>query len=120
MISDVFGTNAFFDYEENPDGFDVYAFDQCWDDETVQQLWDEYKILYTGGPTPIMLVEYQSEEYGGRLNGSYYVLGGEDDGHIFFRREHGQFVGIRSVSWLDDTISILQMIKKKFEKEKQK
>lgn len=75
-------------YVELPDdkyGDDPWIFsaeDQCWDDETLRQLKEEYNVVFMtngDGVTPVMV----SKEWG-------VILGHEDDGTIQFRRRYGQ------------------------------
>ena len=58
------------------------AENQCWDDDTLQQLKEDYGIIFMAngdGVIPVMI----SEDWG-------IVLGIEDDGTIKFERRYGQ------------------------------
>ena len=76
------------------------AEDQCWDEETLRQLREEYNIVFMtngDGVTPIMV----SDRWG-------IVLGHEDDGTIQFRYQVGQPEMCFGKIWVEDLIADLR------------
>lgn len=86
-------------------GDDPWVFsaeDQCWDDETLRQLKEEYNIVFMtngDGVTPVMA----SKQWG-------IILGHEDDGTIQFRRQYGQPEMCFSKIWVEDLIADLKEV----------
>lgn len=83
------------------------AENQCWDKDTLDQLWNEYHICYDGrGVTPIKVAD--------RGDGSpLIVIGCEDDGTIYFEKSYGQYRHSLSAYWIDSVIKQLQDVKKR-------
>lgn len=76
------------------------AENQCWDDETLRQLKEEYNVVFMtngDGVIPVMI----SDKWG-------IILGHEDDGTIQFYREYGQPEMSFSEVWAEDLIADLQ------------
>lgn len=79
------------------------AEDQCWDEATLEELQTKYNIIFMtsgDGVRPIMIVEREREE-------PLIVIGGEDDGKIFFYKPYGQFANSLSVYWIPYLVSDL-------------
>lgn len=79
------------------------AEDQCWDETTLEELRTKYNIIFMtagDGVRPIMIVEREGEE-------SLIVIGGEDDGQIFFHKPYGQLANALSVHWIPYLVSDL-------------
>lgn len=79
------------------------AENQCWDEATLEELQTKYNIIFMtsgDGVTPIMIVEREREE-------PLIVIGGEDDGKIFFYKPYGQFTNVLSVYWIPYLVSDL-------------
>ena len=94
-------------YECPDDPWMFTAEDQCWDQETLDQLRDEYGIVFmTNGDavTPVMA----SRKWG-------IVLGTEDDGTIQFQRKYGQPVMHFNPVWVEDLIADLREAHRLFE-----
>lgn len=88
------------DDEYSDDMWIFSAEDQCWDDETLRQLKEEYNVVFMtngDGVTPVMI----SKEWG-------IILGHEDDGTIQFKRKYGQPEMCFSKVWVEDLIADLQ------------
>ena len=80
------------------------AEDQCWDDDTLKQLKEEYNIVFMtkgDGVMPVMILNKDSQY-------PLFVLGSEDDGTIFFKREYGQFRNTFSPYWVKYLIADLE------------
>lgn len=80
------------------------AEDQCWDEATLEQLKNEYNVVFmTGGDAviPVMIVDSR---------GKYplFVIGSEDDGTIHFERKYGQFRCCFSAYWAKSLIADLE------------
>ncbi len=85
-------------YSDEPEMFT--AEDQCWDEETLRQLRDEYHVVFMtngDGVTPIMI----SDQWG-------IILGHEDDGTIQFRYQFGKPEMCFGKIWVEDLIADLK------------
>lgn len=81
----------------------ITAEDQCWDDATLKQLRDEYNIVFmTNGDAvlPVMILNKNKHPL--------LVIGSEDDGRIFFKRQYGQFTNSFSPYWVEPFVSDLR------------
>lgn len=90
MLQYVFNTDS-----KDDEPMMLCAEEQCWDDDTLKQLRDEYNIIFmTGGDgvTPVMVLNKDSDN-------PILVLGSEDDGTIKFKRRYGNFVNAFSSYW---------------------
>lgn len=99
MLEYVFNT----DLEDN-EPMMFCAEEQCWDDATLKQLREEHDIIFMtsgDGVMPVMILN---------KDGQYplFVLGSEDDGTIFFKREYGHFVNTFSSYWVRYLIADLE------------
>ena len=77
------------------------AEEQNWDELTLKQLKEEYNIIFMTngrGVMPIMVVNKNSKN-------PLFVIGHEDDGRIYFKREFGQFCDCFSYCWVKPLIS---------------
>ena len=87
------------------------AEDQCWDADTLKQLWDEERICYDGaGILPVKVIPR------GDKTGEYLIaFGSEDDGTVFFDKYPGSdhYPHSFSVYWLDSVIAQLQEVKRR-------
>ena len=103
------------DMPEDRWGNDPWVFsadDQCWDDETLLQLKTEYNVIFMTagrGVIPVMI----SDQWG-------LVLGVEDDGTLYFKRQYGQPEMCFSEEWaqflIADMKEALRLIQSKKEK----
>lgn len=89
---------------EDDDTMMFSAEDQCWDDDTLKQLKEEYNIVFmTNGDavSPVMIIN---------SNGKYplFVIGSEDDGTLYFKRKNGQFTNCFSAYWAKSLIADLE------------
>ena len=76
------------------------AENQCWDKATLNQLLDEYKIVFMtsgDGVLPVMIDER-----------GFIILGSEDDGCIQFPRCHGSFMFHFHPNWIEPFIADLK------------
>lgn len=99
MLQYVFNT----DLEDN-EPMTFCAEEQCWDDTTLKQLREEHDIIFMtsgDGVMPIMILNKDSQY-------PLFVLGSEDDGRIFFKREYGQFTNAFSPYWVKFLIADLE------------
>jgi len=99
MLSFIFNENL-----EDDEPMMFSAEDQCWDDDTLKQLKEEYDIVFmTSGDAvmPVMIINKDSKH-------PLLVLGTEDDGTIFFKRKYGQFINCFSPYWVKPLISDLE------------
>ena len=99
MLQYVFNTDL-----EDDEPMMFSAYDQCWDDATLNQLKDEYNIMFeTNGAAviPVMIINKDSEY-------PLIVLGSEDDGTITFKRKYGQFEDMFSIGWVKPLIADLE------------
>ena len=99
MLKYVFNTDL-----EDDEPMMFSAEDQCWDDDTLKQLKEEYNIVFMtkgDGVMPVMILNKDSQY-------PLFVLGGEDDGTIFFKREYGQFRNTFSPYWVKYLIADLE------------
>jgi hypothetical protein len=99
MLQYVFNTDL-----EDDEPMMFSAEDQCWDDDTLKQLREEYDIIFMTsgeGVMPVMILN---------KDGQYplFVLGSEDDGTIFFDREYGHFRNTFSPYWVKYLIADLE------------
>ena len=80
------------------------AEDQCWDDATLKQLKEEYNIVFmTSGDAvkPVMIIN-------GNSRYPLFVIGSEDDGTLYFKRQYGQFTNCFSAYWAKPLIADLE------------
>ena len=99
MLQYVFNTNL-----EDDEPMMFSAEDQCWDDDTLKQLKEEYNIIFmTSGDAvkPVMIINTNSKY-------PLFVIGSEDDGTLFFHREYGQFTNCFSAYWAKSLIADLE------------
>lgn len=78
--------------------------DQTFTQDDLKELWEEHKILYLDGGIMAVWVE-EREEYSPLIH-----LMGEDDGHIFWKKETD--VCFDSY-WLDNYLETLKVVKEK-------
>lgn len=94
----------------------ISAEDQCWDKKTLEQLRDEYDIIFMSsgaGVTPVKVIKY-GDNYG-------VTLGSEDDGIIKFEQySEGNYKHMFSEYWIDKLIADLQEAKQYIAKLKRK
>lgn len=94
----------------------IVAEDQCWDKKTLEQLRDEYDIIFMSsgaGVTPVKVIKY-GDNYG-------VTLGSEDDGIIKFEQySEGNYKHMFSEYWIDKLIADLQEAKQYIAKLKRK
>ena len=90
----------------------ISAEDQCWDKNTLNQLRDEYDIIFMSaddGVIPVKVIRYGDNHYG-------VALGSEDDGTIAFEQySYGnktQYKHGFSDYWIDFLIADLQEAKR--------
>ena len=96
-------------YSDNPGegSLMISAEDQTWDKQTLQQLKDEYNIIFKSsgdGVRPVKVIK-GSDDY-------YIAIGSEDDGTIYFDKSHGHYKDMFCTYWLDALIADLQEAKK--------
>ena len=99
MLQYVFDTDL-----EDDEPMMFCAEEQCWDGDTLKQLREEHDIIFMtsgDGVMPVMLLNKDSQN-------PLFVLGSEDDGTIFFKREYGQFVNTFSSYWAKSLIADLE------------
>lgn len=99
MLSYVFNEDL-----EDDESMMFSAEDQCWDDDTLKQLREEYDIVFMtngDGVMPIMILNKDSQY-------PLFVLGSEDDGTIFFKRKYGHFINTFSPYWVKYLIADLE------------
>lgn len=84
---------------EDKEGFDIYAEERRWDKETLEQLKNEYNVYFKTEGDAVMPV---------LVRDGNVVIGGEDDGHIFFYKRHGQFIVLASESYIPALIKDLE------------
>lgn len=85
---------------EDEENLDIFAEEQCQDEETLEQLKNEYSIYFmTDGGDAAMPVLVR--------DGSV-IIGGEDDGHIFFHKQYGQFIVCAGKSFVPALIKDLE------------
>lgn len=77
---------------------DIYGYDQNFTEEDIKSLWDDHKILYMRGGIMAIWIEERKN------NNPLLHLMGEDDGHIFWRKE--QDISFDS-GWLNNYIETL-------------
>lgn len=85
----------------------ISAEEQAWDKQTLQQLKDEYNIIFMSngeGVRPVKVIK-DSDDY-------YIAIGSEDDGTIYFDKSHGHYKDMFCAYWLDALIADLQEAKK--------
>lgn len=94
---------AFTEDLEDDEPMVLTAEDQCWDDATLKQLRDEYDIVFmTSGDAvlPVMILNKNKHPL--------LVIGSEDDGSIFFKRQCGQFTNSFSLYWVEPLVNDLR------------
>lgn len=99
MLQYIFNTDL-----EDDEPMMFSAEEQCWDDATLKQLREEYNIIFMtsgDGVMPIMILNKDSKY-------PLLVLGSEDDGTIFFKREYGTFQNTFSPYWVKSLIADLE------------
>ena len=99
MLEYVFNTDL-----EDDEPMMFCAEDQCWDDATLKQLKEEYNIIFmTSGDAvkPVMIVNSNSKY-------PLIVIGSEDDGTLYFKRQYGQFINCFSAYWVKSLIADLE------------
>lgn len=99
---------ADYDFRNEEMMIDYYsAEDQCWDKDTLNQLWREHGICYDGcGIAPVKVFQQGAIPV--------VVIGNEDDGTIFFEKnKYGQYRHAFSPVWIDSVIAQLQEVKKR-------
>lgn len=87
------------------------AEDQCWDADTLKQMWDEDGICYDGrGILPVKVIPR-----GDKPDEFLIALGYEDDGTVFFDKypNSEQYPHSFSAYWLDSVIAQLQEVKRR-------
>ena len=84
----------------------ISAENQTWDKQTLQQLKDDYNIIFMtngNGVSPVKIV---------RMGNGYGVaIGSEDDGTIFFNKSFGNYENSFHSLWIDSLIADLQAAK---------
>lgn len=84
----------------------ISAEDQTWDEQTLQQLKDDYNIIFMtngDGVSPVKIV---------RMGNDYGVaIGSEDDGTIFFNKSFENYENSFHSLWIDSLIADLQAAK---------
>ena len=101
----------YFEPEDSDDPLMISAEDQAWDDATLKQLWDDYRVLFMSngdGVIPVMVTHYES-------NNPIIVLGIEDDGTIQFPRHYSQYDFCFSAYWIDGLCADLQEAKRRIQ-----
>ena len=85
-----------------------FAEDQICDKKALQELKDYHNIVFMtsgDGCKPIMIIPRKN-------NNPLIVIGGEDDGQIFFHTYFGQFENTMDCYWIDSLIADLQEVKR--------
>lgn len=84
---------------EDEDKLRIVAEDQRWDKNTLKQLKKDHNITFMtdgDGVIPVM------------IRNRLVILGGEDDGTIFFTKRYNQFENCFSIHWVPFLISDLK------------
>lgn len=84
----------------------ISAENQTWDKQTLQQLKDDYNIIFMtngNGVSPVKIVRMD--------NGYGVAIGSEDDGTIFFNKSFGNYENSFHSLWIDSLIADLQAAK---------
>lgn len=84
----------------------ISAENQVWDKQTIQQLKDDYNIIFMtngDGVNPIKVVKIG--------NGYGVAIGSKDDGTIFFNKSFGNYENSFHSSLIDSLIADLQAAK---------
>lgn len=80
----------------------ICAEDQCWDDATLKQLWEEHSVVFMTSGDGVMPVKIV-----GSKDHPLFVIGSEDDGAIRFKTYYGQYENTFDPYWLDSLIADL-------------
>ena len=90
------------------------AYDQCWDDATLKELWDEHNIIFMpdgiDAVHAVMIIEREEES-------PLIAIGVEDDGTLYFERKYGQFKHGFDVHWIDSLVKTLLKAKRGIEED---
>ena len=100
------------DHYYDKDGEYIYAEDQTWDEETIEELKDS-NVYYNHGVHPIKIVPRG-------LQNPLIVIGWEDDGQIGFEKEYESYKDGFDSFWIDSLIENLQAVKKIIENKEYK
>lgn len=92
------------------------AYDQCWDDATLKELWEEHHVIFMpdgiDAVHAVMIVEREGEN-------PLIVIGVEDDGTLYFDRKYGQFAHGFDASWIDSLVGTLLKSKSRINEKEQ-
>ncbi len=80
------------------------AYDQRWDNQTIQELWDKYHVFYNGGIHAYLILPRKTSD-------PLIITGYEDDGRIQFPRNYRHFEHPYSSYWLKSLITDLTDIR---------
>ena len=95
---------VFNEVENDDDSIMFSAENQCWDEATLKQLKDEYNVVFMSGGDAVIPVMILNKDTKYPL----FVLGIEDDGTIFFKRKHGNFIHCFHPYWVKPLIADLE------------
>lgn len=90
------------------------AYDQCWDDATLKELWDEHNIIFMpdgiDAVHAVMVIEREEER-------PLIAIGFEDDGTLYFDRRYGAFKHAFDSYWIDSLVKTLLKAKSRIEED---
>lgn len=99
---------------EHDDRWYFSAYDQCWNDATLKELWEEHSIIFMpdgiDAVHAVMIVKREGES-------PLIAIGVEDDGTLYFDRRYGFFKHAFNSYWIDSLVKTLLEAKSRIEED---